>query len=140
MPNPLARLLSPAQAAVLAEFLRFGTVGAIGVVVDAATVYGLRAAIGLYWAGALAYFVAASSNWLINRLWTFRGKGSGPAHLQWATFLLANGVGFVVNRGTYFVLITVSAVAFDYPILAIACGTAVGMFINFYLSRRFVFR
>ena len=66
------------QIVVLAQFLRFGTVGAAGFLVDTATVYATRGALGLYGAGAIAYLTAATANWLFNRLWTFRGQGSGP--------------------------------------------------------------
>jgi putative flippase GtrA len=134
------RLLGPQRAALLIEFLRFGTVGMIGFAIDNATVYGLRAWVGLYWAGAFAYLTGATANWLCNRLWTFRGRGSGPAHRQWAKFLAVNLVGFVLNRGTYAVLITFNPTAAAYPVLAILAGTVAGMFLNFHFSRRLVFR
>lgn len=122
------------------EFARFATVGGAGFIVDNAIVYGMRGAIGLYWAGAVAYLAAASVNWLINRLWTFRGRGTRPAHQQWALFLVANLVGFVLNRGTFAVAVALLPIAAAYPVLAIAAGTAVGMLFNFHLARRFVFR
>ena len=131
--------MHPRRALVL-QFLRFGTVGAAGFVLDTATVYAARGTLGLYGAGALAYLVAASSNWLLNRLWTFRGHGSGPAHRQWALFLAANLVGFALNRGTFAVVVTLSALAARQPVIAVAAGTAVGMMVNFWLSRRVVFR
>lgn len=129
-----------AKLPLLAQFLRFGTVGAAGFVVDTATVYATRSALGLYAAGALAYFTAATTNWLFNRLWTFRGQGSGPAHRQWLAFLAANLVGFVLNRGTFFVLVTISTACAEQPVLAIIAGTAAGMVLNFHLSRAVVFR
>lgn len=140
MLSRIAALVGPRHAGLVLEFLRFGTVGAIGFAVETSVVYGTRAAIGLYWGGLVAYVVAASCNWLINRLWTFRGRGAGPVHRQWALFLAANAVGFAVNRGVYFGLITFSAVAFDYPVLAIIGGTVAGMFLNFHLSRTVVFK
>ncbi len=57
-----------AEADIAGQFLRFGVVGASGFVLDTATVYGLRGAIGLYAAGIVAYVVAASANWALNRL------------------------------------------------------------------------
>jgi putative flippase GtrA len=120
--------------------MRFGTVGGVGFVLDSATVYATRAALGLYAAGVLSYFIAATANWLLNRIWTFRGRGSGPAHRQWAAFLAANMVGFVLNRGTYAILVTVSALCARQPIFAIAAGVLAGLFTNFSLSRRLVFK
>ena len=129
-----------ARLPLLAQFLRFGTVGVAGFVVDTATVYATKGVLGLYGAGAIAYLTAASANWLFNRLWTFRGHGSGPAHRQWLAFLAANLFGFVLNRGTYFVLVTVSERCAGQPVLAVAAGAVVGMALNFHLSRTVVFR
>ena len=132
--------LNPARRAWIIDLLRFGTVGGVGFLLDSATVYASRAALGLYGAGVLAYFVAATGNWLLNRVWTFRGRGSGPAHRQWAAFLAANLVGFVLNRGTYAILVTVSALCARQPVYAIAAGAIAGLFTNFSLSRRLVFK
>jgi putative flippase GtrA len=136
----LTRTLTTERLALLRQFLRFGTVGAGGFVVDTTTVYSMRAWIGLYGAGALAYVTAATFNWAANRIWTFRGRGGGAAHRQWALFLATNALGFVLNRGTYFILITISAFCYGHPIVAILAGTAMGMFLNFHLSRTVVFR
>jgi len=136
----LSRTFTTERLALLRQFIRFGTVGAVGFVFDTGTVYALKGWAGLYVAGAVAYFVAATVNWALNRVWTFRGQGSGPAHRQWALFLVANGLGFVFNRGTYFLLITVSALCVAYPVLAIFAGMMVGMLLNFHLSRTVVFR
>lgn len=145
MQTILLRLLprsiaTPVRMILLAQFLRFGAVGLVGLLVDTATVYGLRHALGLYGAGMAAYVVAATGNWALNRIWTFRGQGAGPAHRQWAMFMFANLGGFVLNRGTYAVLVTFVAAAADQPAIATSAGSVAGMFVNFILSRRLVFR
>lgn len=122
------------------QFLRFGTVGAFGFLVDTATVYATRGTLGLYGAGVLAFLVAATANWGLNRVWTFRGLGSGALHRQWAMFLAANSVGFVLNRGAYFILVTFSVLCAANPVIAVGAGSITGMFANFTLSRRLVFR
>ncbi len=135
----LERLLGHARAHLALQFLRFGTVGGAGFVVDTAVVYALRGAIGIYAAGAAAYVVAASFTWAFNRIWTFRTARKANAMRQWAVFLATQGVGFVVNRGVFAVLVTYSEVCAAYPVLAIAAGVAAGMFLNFAAARRFVF-
>lgn len=85
-----AQSLSPA---IIAQFLRFGTVGTIGFVIDTAVVYSLRGVLGLYGAGMVSYLVAASANWALNRAWTFRGHHTGPAHRQWMRFMAARSGG-----------------------------------------------
>jgi putative flippase GtrA len=134
------RFVTPAQCRVIAQFVRFGIVGAVGFLVDTATVYAVRHELGLYGAGVAGYVTAATANWVFNRLWTFRGQGSGPAHRQWAMFMVTNLGGFVLNRGTYALLVTFVAVAARQPVIAIAAGAIAGLAVNFTLSRRLVFR
>jgi putative flippase GtrA len=136
----LSRALTAERLLLLREFMRFGTVGAIGFVADTTTVYSLKPWAGLYIAGAVAYVIACTVTWGLNRIWTFRGRGSGPMHRQWALFLSTNGVGFVLNRGTYFILVYFSPLCAQYPVLAIAAGVAMGMFSNFHFARKIVFR
>jgi putative flippase GtrA len=88
----------------------------------------------------VAYVAAATGNWVLNPIWTFRGEGSGPAHLQWAMFMVTNLAGFVLNRGTYVLLVTFVAAAAQQPVIATSAGAAAGMVVNFSLSRRLVFR
>jgi putative flippase GtrA len=125
---------------VLRQFLKFGVVGTFGFVVDTAVVYSLRYQLGLYGAGLVAFLVAATANWVMNRLWTFRGQGSLPVHREWARYMVTNLAGFVLNRGTYALLVTFVAIAAEQPVLAVAAGSIAGMGVNFVLSRRMVFR
>jgi len=136
----LSRAFTPTQLVVVRQFVRFGTVGFAGFFADTAVVYTLKGSVGLYVAGAVAYLVAVTVTWALNRIWTFRGLGGGSAHRQWAKFLAANALGFVLNRGTYFILVTVSPFCVQYPVVAIFAGVVMGMFMNFHLSRTLVFR
>lgn len=142
--NPLAlldRLVALAARLGFSEaFVRFGLVGALGFVWDTSTVYALRPFTNLYIAGTCGFFVAATLNWLFNRLWTFRALHHAPAHIQWAKFLATNALGFVFNRGTFFLLIGFVPLVVAYPVLGIAAGVAVGLGFNYVLSKRFVFR
>ena len=140
LPGWLGRVATPRRTALAAEFFRFGCVGLCGFVVDTAVVYALRHQIGLYAAGFASYVVAATVTWLLNRIWTFRGRGGGAIHRQWALFLLVNLGGLALNRGAYVVLIATSPLAVTYPVIAVFAGAIAGMFVNFGLNRAVVFR
>jgi putative flippase GtrA len=140
LPRPLRHHATAARIATLVQFMHFGVVGVIGFLIDTATVYSLRASLGLYGAGAVAYIVAASGNWVLNRIWTFRGQGSGPAHRQWALFMLVNLLGFALNRGAYALLVTFVPLCAAQPVYAVAGCAIAGMFLNFRMSRSVVFR
>ena len=140
LPSPARGFATEARLRTLVQFLMFGTVGTFGFVLDTTTVYALRYQLGLYGAGLVSYIVAATGTWICNRLWTFRGQGSGPAHRQWARFLGANAFGFMLNRGTYALLVTFVALCATQPVFATGAGAIAGMFVNFGLSRAIVFR
>ncbi len=140
LPPPARQFVTSARIAILVQFLMFGTVGTLGFLVDTAVVYALRHSLGLYGAGMASYSVAATVTWVLNRIWTFRGQGSGRAHHQWARFLAVNLGGFVLNRGTYAALVTFVPLCAAQPVYAVAAGAIAGMFLNFCLSRSMVFR
>jgi len=138
----LTRLLGPQRARLAQEFLRFGVVGTVGFVVDTAVLYGaLALGAGLYGGRAISYVTAATVNWLLNRVWTFRHRGGGQqVHQQWALFLVVNLGGFVLNYGTYATLVALVPLVAAHPVLGVAAGSVAGMFSNFILSRQLVFR
>jgi putative flippase GtrA len=140
LPRGLRAHVTAERVATLVQFVKFGSVGLIGLIMDTTTVYALRGTLGLYGAGIVAYCVAASVNWLVNRVWTFRGQGSGPAHHQWGRFMIANLAGFTLNRGVYALMVTFVAAAASQPVIATSAGAVAGIFVNFYLSRRVVYR
>ena len=129
-----------ARVGVSESFIRFGIVGALGFVWDTSTVYIVRNFANLYVAGTCGFLVAASLNWVQHRLWTFRHVQHGAAHVQWAKFVGANALGFVFNRGTFFLLVAFAPVVVKHPILGIAAGTCVGLGFNYTLSKRLVFK
>jgi len=139
LPALLARV-PPERLRLLAEFLRFGVAGTVGFVVDTAVLYAaIGAGAGLYAGRLVSYVAAATTTWALNRAWTFRGRGDGPAARQWALFLLVNLAGFASNYGTYAALVALSPTAARHPVIAVAAGALAGMAGNFFLSRRFVF-
>lgn len=142
IPAPLARLLGPRYAALLAEFIRFGLVGLAGLVVDTGVLYAmLGLGAGLYGGRVVSYLAAASTTYALNRAWTFRARrGAAPLARQWALFLAVNLAGFAMNYGTYAALIALWPLAAAHPALAVAAGAVAGMGGNFFLSRRLVFK
>ena len=124
------------------QFLRFGVVGTVGFLVDSAVLLAMLAlGMGPYGGRVLSYLVAASTTFALNRAWTFRAAArDAPVGAQWARFLALNLVGFAANYGTYAALIASVPLVAQYPVLGVAAGSVAGMFINFGLSRRFVFK
>ena len=131
-------------ASMAIQFIKFGIVGVFGFIVDSSALTIALKIFGLnpYAAAIVAFPCAATATWVGNRLFTFRDRraAQGAMKAEWGRFMSVTLVGFLVNRGTYAGLITLSPTIYTYPILGLVGGTLVGMFINFFLSRRFVFR
>lgn len=137
-----SRIFYPrARHQLFTQLLRFGVVGTMGLVWDTATVYTLRPLIGLTSAILVAYFIAATINWFVNRVWTFRNVAQRDhLILQWLRFLAANSLGFFLNRGTVYLLCFAVPFCAKHPVFALAAGALAGLGANFNLSRRLVFR
>ncbi len=89
------------------QFLRFGAVGASGYAVNLA-VYAALLAAGLHYlaAAAIAFLVAAVSNYAWNRWWTFQTSGA-PVLGQGARALTVSALSLGANQ--LFLLVLVSA-------------------------------
>ena len=121
------------------QFLRFAVVGTIGFVVDAGVLlYVLSQEFGFYSARAVSFLCAVTCTWLLNRVFTFRDRNAGRLG-QWAHYASVNLVGPQINYGIYAMLVWQLAFVQTWPVLGVAAGSIAGMFVNFTLSRRYVF-
>jgi putative flippase GtrA len=104
------------------QFIRFCAVGGSGYAVNLAAYAGLLAA-GLRYlaAAAIAFLVAAASNYLWNRTWTFRASGA-PVLGQGARALVVSALSLGANQ--LFLLAFVSAGAGHLAAQAVAIALA----------------
>jgi putative flippase GtrA len=122
-------------------FFRFCVVGAIAFVVDAGAV---QALVGWrdwdpFLARVVSYLAAATTAWWLNRRFTF-GAGDAPIHREWASYLVVNTAGGLVNYATYAVLVLAVDTVRLVPALGVAAGSVAGLAVNFALNRWLVFR
>lgn len=136
------RKIAAAHRATFIQFVKFGIVGFAGFILDNATVY-----LGIYGfglsriaAGFLFFPVVVTFTWAGNRLFTFREAKREKMGRQLVKFAVVCAIGLVFNRGTYSLLVSTVPLAYDYPILGLLAGTAAGMFFNFFVSKKLVFR
>lgn len=138
------------------RFLRFSVVGAIGALVDFAAFNLFSAGLGLLpsLAQALSFAAAVTSNFVLNRLWTFPDSRSKKLAAQAAQYLLINLVGLII-RTPVFVLAGrlfapgVEALAAARPLPLdpeqlghnLALATAIGAVLlwNYFVNRKWTF-
>jgi putative flippase GtrA len=122
------------------QLVQFGIIGTIGFCWFTGVVYAATPYVGPYVSGLAGYVIAASSNWLLNRYWTFRHRPRVALHRQWLMFLAANSVGSAVNLGIYSALIATVPFCGAHLFVPIMIGTLCGMVFNYSASRKLVFR
>jgi putative flippase GtrA len=86
---------------LLTKFVKFGIVGASGFVIHGGLLYLLRDVVGInqFVANIIGFFVAASSNYFLNRVWTFRSQEKQVA-VEYMKFFIVSVVGLGINSGT----------------------------------------
>jgi putative flippase GtrA len=105
------------------QFLRFCVVGASGYAVNLA-VYAALLTAGLHYlaAAAIAFLVAAASNYAWNRMWTFR-TSAAPVLGQGARALVVSGLSLGANQLFLLTLVAAGAGHLSGQAVAIALAT-----------------
>ncbi|MBP5541603.1 MAG: GtrA family protein [Bacteroidales bacterium] len=87
------------------KFVKFGVVGASGMVVHFAVLYLMREVVGLndFVANTIGFIAAATSNYILNRIWTFRSKEK-QVGVEYVKFILVSLVGLGVNNGSLWLM------------------------------------
>lgn len=87
------------------KFVKFGVVGASGMVVHFAVLYLMREIVGLndFVANTIGFIAAATSNYVLNRIWTFRSKEK-QVGVEYMKFILVSLIGLGVNNGSLWLM------------------------------------
>ncbi|MDA1231960.1 MAG: GtrA family protein, partial [Planctomycetota bacterium] len=122
------------------RLLKFGCVGASGVVVDLSVLaLGLRFGVPPGLAAILAIWIAMSWNFVLNRKFTFGSPHQAPARQQYGGFCLSCLLGASVNWSVRVALLSTGGVFEASPYLVSLVGILAGTGFNFCLCSRFVF-
>ena len=120
---------------------RFFTVGASGLVVNYMASLLFSSALDVWYLHAtiLGIIVSISSNFILNKYWTFEDKDFSPKKtiIQYGKFVSFSSIGALIQLGMVFYL--VDEVDIIYPAaLVLAVGTAA--FGNFVLNKKWTFK
>jgi putative flippase GtrA len=89
------------------KLLKFGIVGFSGIFVDFGITYILKEKVktNKYLANAIGFSIAATSNYILNRLWTFNSQNPQIIVEYWH-FLMVSMVGLGINSFILWLMIT----------------------------------
>ena len=84
---------------LITKFIKFGVVGASGMVVDYGVLFVMHNLFGLgdILSNTISFTCAATSNYFLNRIWTFRSKEK-QVGVEYVKFLAVSIVGLLINN------------------------------------------
>jgi putative flippase GtrA len=120
------------------QLTRFVLVGGVAFVVDLSC-YQALLAIGLWvhLAKALAFIAGTTTAYLINRRWTFNGKGG---RAEYASIMALYGITFVVQVGMNAVMLALLPPFHGEYTCAFIVAQGLATAINFVVQRTVIFR
>ncbi|SDD26307.1 Putative flippase GtrA (transmembrane translocase of bactoprenol-linked glucose) [Williamwhitmania taraxaci] len=114
------------------KFIKFGLVGASGVLVDFGITYLLKekAKVHQYIANAIGFTIAASTNYLFNRIYTFHSQNPNLLE-EYGKFLAVSMVGLAINSLVIWILVSKLKWNFYFAkVFAIGAATIWNFFAN----------
>jgi len=118
---------------------KYYAVGATGIIVNLGLLYYLTEYVGLWYflSYALAISVSITSNFILNKFWTFRDSiDSQKIIVMYVKFVSVSLVGMAIQLGSVYVLVESLNV---YYMLAALISICIAGAINFIINRRWTF-
>lgn len=118
------------------QFIKFCVVGGTGVVVDFDITFLFKEKLKLnkYIANSLGFMAAASTNYLLNRWWTFRSHDPEVAQ-QYVQFVGISAIGLILNNIIIYLLNDKARLNFYLSkLIAIGLVTLWNFFMNYYFT------
>lgn len=93
------------DSVLVGKFLKFCVVGFSGMVVDFGTTWLCKEKFGWnkYLSNSIGFVIAATNNYIWNRLWTFHSTSS-QIHIEYGKFLLIAVIGLAINNLVIYLL------------------------------------
>jgi len=120
----------------LLKFIKFGVVGFSGLFIDFGFTYLCKEVFKIqkYVANAIGFTIAASSNYFLNRIWTFHSMNPEIA-VEYTEFLLISLLGLGLNTLIlYFVINRFKLNFYVAKVIAIGIVTIWNFFANVFLT------
>jgi len=140
-PEARNRMIRRALGTLPRGFPAFVVVGGIGFLVDAGTlgvlVHGYDW--GNYTARLVSFTVAVTTTWALHRTFAFADGKTIDKRREYTRYLVVQGGGMAINLPVYSACISNSETMSQWPVLAVAVGSAAAMIFNYIGARMLVF-
>lgn len=122
---------------------KFALVGGSGFLVDATVLILLFEVfkLDLVTSRSLAFVLAATSNWILNRIVTFAElECGGRKSTEWLRFMVSALISAVPNLGFFFLMMRLLPETMPAIIFALCCGVLLGYGCNYQLAKLWVYK
>jgi dolichol-phosphate mannosyltransferase len=122
-----------------AQFVKFALVGLLGTLINLAVLYSLTEMLGVYYiiSAVAAFTVAATSNFFLNKVFTFGERLRHRAAGKYVRFLAVSVLGLSVNLAFLFLLTEFFRV---YYLLSQVISIALALAVNFLGNKKWTFK
>jgi len=121
---------------LLGKFLKFCIVGFSGMIIDFGTTWLLKEKVKInkYIANSTGFILAATSNYLLNRLWTFQSENTHIA-TEYISFMVISIIGLGINNLVIYLLTEKMKLNFYLSkLFAIGVVTLWNFFMNYLIT------
>lgn len=122
------------------QLTSFATAGIVGFLIDAGVLYLLiQFGIGLYLGRLVSFLCAIFVTWQMNRRFTFLNAQPRSPWAEWWRYLSAMTFGWLINFITYAAILRIGPDTQWKPLIGVMVGSCIAMFVNFAVSKWWVF-
>ena len=118
------------------KFVKFGIVGFSGLFVDFGVTYLCKEIFRIqkYIANSIGFTAAASTNYILNRVWTFQSKDPNIA-MEYTEFIIISLIGLGINNFILWLIVSRSKINFYIAkLFAIAVVTVWNFLANYFIT------
>lgn len=125
------------QPEIITKFIKFGVVGFSGLIVDFGTTFLCKEILKIqqYVSNAIGFMLAASSNYYLNRIWTFESANPNVM-IEYSEFILISLIGLAIN--TLIIWLLVSRLKMNFYLSKVFAVGVVTVW-NFFANLAFTF-
>ncbi|MBS4055977.1 MAG: GtrA family protein [Bacteroidetes bacterium] len=122
---------------MITKFIKFGVVGFSGLIVDFGTTFLCKEILKIqqYVSNAIGFMLAASSNYYLNRIWTFESANPNVM-IEYSEFILISLIGLAIN--TVIIWLLVSRLKMNFYLSKVFAVGVVTVW-NFFANLAFTF-
>jgi len=123
----------------LEQYARFILIGGIGAFINLLILFSLTEFLNIYYlfSEVIAFFIAITHNYLVNKLWTFKEKFQDKSFQKYLQYIIISLLGLGVNLTVLFMLTECLSI---WYIIAEIFATGVSSLVNFLGNKYWTFK